>query len=259
MNGVFYRTYVATAAIGFAIGAGGSNARAATITVDASRQTAGNPRFWATSVGTGTASLTLRADLQTHYKIANRELGMQRVRGHGVLNDDMGIYKGPGSYDWTKFDVYLDAIVAAGMRPIMELSFMPNALGSNASNPSRSPPNNAANYRQFIQAVVQHCVDKYGAADVGKWYWEIWNEWDYAGFWTGTEADYYALYDNAVDAITAVLPNAEVGGPGSTEPGKVSRFLQHCRTANKRVTFASSHVYPGGAAAFRRRSCRTAA
>ena len=66
-----------------------------TITVDASKQTAGNPRFWAATVGTGTASLTLRADLQTHYKIVNRELGMQRVRGHGVLNDDMGIYKGP--------------------------------------------------------------------------------------------------------------------------------------------------------------------
>ena len=58
----------------------------------------------------------------------------------------------------------------------------------------------------------------------GKWYWEVWNEWDYAGFWTGTEADYYTLYDNAVDAITAVLPNAEVGGPASTEPGKISRF-----------------------------------
>src|SRR6187549_1548944 len=87
-----------------------------TITVDAARQTAGNPRFWATSVGTGTASLTLRSDLQTHYKIGNRELGFQRVRGHGVLNDDMGIYKGPGSYDFTKFDTYLQAIVLAGMR-----------------------------------------------------------------------------------------------------------------------------------------------
>jgi xylan 1,4-beta-xylosidase len=242
---------LAAAAIGLVILTDGWAAHAAnyTITVDVARQTAGNPRFWATSVGVGTASLTLRADLQTHYKIGNRELGFQRVRGHGVLNDDMGIYKGAGSYDWAKFDRYLDAIVSAGMRPIMELSFMPAALGSNSGNPSRSPPNNLANYRQFIQAVVQHCVDRFGAADVGKWYWEVWNEWDYAGFWTGTEADYYTLYDNTVDAITAVLPNAEVGGPASTEPGKISRFLQHCKTANKRVTFVSSHVYPGGAAA----------
>ena len=61
--------------------------------------------------------------------------------------------------------------------------------------------------------------------------------------------DYYTLYDNAVDAITAVLPNALVGGPSTTEPGKIAAFLQHCKSANKRVTFVSSHVYPGGAAA----------
>ena len=86
-------------------------------------------------------------------------------------------------------------------------------------------------------------------ADVSQWYWEVWNEPDYAGFWTGTIADYYTLYDNAVDGITAVIPNANVGGPATTEPSKIAAFLQHCKTANKRVTFVSSHVYPGGAAA----------
>src|SRR6185295_11432987 len=118
---------------------------------------------------------------------------------------DMGIYKGAGSYDWTKLDTYLQAIVSAGMRPIMELSFMPAALA--ASGNSRNPPKDYNAYKQFIQAVVQHCVDKYGMADVGQWYWEVWNEWDYAGFWTGTENDYYTLYDAAVDGATAVLPN----------------------------------------------------
>ena len=240
-------TRLAAAAIALVIVADGSESRAATITVDVARQTAGNPRFWAAAVGTGTASLTLRADLQTHYKIGNRELGFQRVRGHGVLNDDMGIYKGAGSYDWSKFDKYLDAIVQAGMRPLMELSFMPVALAASGNN--KNPPSNYTTYKQFIQAVVQHCVDKYGMADVSQWYWEVWNEPDYAGFWTGTIADYYTLYDNAVDGITAVIPNANVGGPSTTEPSKIAAFLQHCKTANKRVTFVSSHVYPGGAAA----------
>jgi hypothetical protein len=133
-----------------------------TITVDASNQTAGNPRFWAAAVGTGTASLTLRPDLQSQYKIVNRELGMQRVRGHGVLNDDMGIYKGPGSYDFTKFDTYLNAIVSAGMRPLMELDFMPTALALTGS--SRDYPKDINNWKAFITAVVQHCVDKYSAA-----------------------------------------------------------------------------------------------
>src|SRR5262245_370820 len=77
----------AAAALGLATLAAGATARAATITVDASRVTSGNPRFWSAAVGTGTASLTLRGDLQTHFKIGNRELGFLRVRGHGVLND----------------------------------------------------------------------------------------------------------------------------------------------------------------------------
>jgi len=225
----------------------GGDARATnyTITVDASKQTAGNPRFWAASVGTGTAALTLRSDLQTHYKLGNREIGFQRVRGHGVLSDGIGIFQGAGSYSWTNFDKYLDGIVLAGMRPIMEMSFMPNALGSDSTNPGKRPPKDYNAYKQFIQAVVQHCVDRYGATDVGQWYWEMWNEPDYPGFWTSTIADYYTLYDNAVDAITAVLPNALVGGPGTTYFGPIGAFLQHTKSANKRVTFVSSHAYPG--------------
>jgi len=247
-------TSTVLAAIAFVLsnGAGVARATSYTITVDASNQTTGNPRFWTASVGTGTASLTLRPDLQTHYKIANRELGMQRVRGHGVLSDDMGIYKGPGSYDWTNLDIYLNAIVSAGMRPFMELDYMPTALALTGSKIDF--PKDINVYKQFIQAVVQHCVDKYGTDDVGQWYWEVWNEPDYSGSWNGMNAtespaakmaDYYVLYDATVDAATAVLPDILIGGPVSTWSGPIGAFLQHCKSANKRVTFASSHVYPG--------------
>ena len=126
----------AAIAIALALLAGprAANATNYTITVDASKQTAGNPPFWAAAVGTGTASLTLRSDLETHYKIGAREAGFKRVRGHGVLSDAIGIYKGPGSYSWTNFDKYLTSIVSAGMRPIMEMDFMPTALGLNGSD-----------------------------------------------------------------------------------------------------------------------------
>ena len=88
------RTSLSMVAICFAICAGTRPAHATnyTITVDASKQTAGNPKFWVASVGTGTAVLTLRSDLQTHYKIGAREIGAQRVRGHGVLSDGMGAH-----------------------------------------------------------------------------------------------------------------------------------------------------------------------
>jgi xylan 1,4-beta-xylosidase len=240
-----------TGLAGAALATTGIAAQAATtITIDASKQTAGNPHFWSASVGTGTAALTLRGDLEWHYKIGNREAGFQRVRGHGVLSDAMGIYKGPGNYSWTNFDRYLSAISAAGMRPIMEMDFMPTALALSGSD--KDIYKNATDYKNFIAAVVQHCVDKFGMADVSQWYWEIWNEPDYPGFWNGSKAtsakmnEYYSLYDNAVSAITSVIPNALVGGPATTNAGPISGFLQHTKSAGTRVTFASSHVYPGG-------------
>jgi len=127
---------VACSALAAAIilSAGEQKAGAVTITVDASKQTSGNPPFLAASVGTGTAALTLRGDLESHYKIANREAGFQRVRGHGVLSDAMGIYQGAGSYSWTNFDKYLTAITQAGMVPIMELDFMPTKLAKSGSD-----------------------------------------------------------------------------------------------------------------------------
>ncbi len=242
----------ASALLSVAVSLFAAASSAQTINVDASSSISGNPRFWSTSVGTGTASLTLRADLQTHYKLAQRELGMERVRGHGVLSDDMGIFHwgGNGSaptYDWSKFDVYLAAITAAGMRPIMELSFMPTDLARTGND--RDPPSNLDVYRQFIQAVVQHSVDLYGAEDVGRWYWEVWNEPNYAGFWTGTMQDYFALYDAAAAGATAVLPEILIGGPATTAGSttQMSDFLAHAKGSGSRVSFLSSHAYPGGA------------
>ena len=245
----------ATTAVGLALltGPRAANATNYTITVDASKQTAGNPPFWSASVGTGTAALTLRSDLETHYKIGAREAGFKRVRGHGVLSDAMGIYQGPGSYSWTNFDKYLTAITQAGMRPIMEMDFMPTKLALSGND--KDIYKSVTDYKNFITAVVQHCVDKYGMADVSQWYWEIWNEPDYPGFWNGSNAseatsakmtEYYSLYDAAVSAITSVLPSAFVGGPATTQSGPIGAFLQHCKSAGTRVTFASSHVYPGG-------------
>jgi xylan 1,4-beta-xylosidase len=239
----------AAAAIGLLLLADAGAARAATIAVDASKQTSGNPHFWSAAFGTGKAHTALRSDWQTHYKIGNRELGAQRVRGHGLFNDEMNLYKGAASYDWTNLDTYLSAISLANMRPIIETDFMPTALASSSTDAMHSPPKDYKEWKSFITAMVQHCVDKYGKDDVANWYFEIWNEPNYPGFWVNSDMSaYYTLYDNTVAAITAVLPNALVGGPASTDSEPISAFLAHCKSAGTRVTFLSSHNYPGGPA-----------
>jgi beta-xylosidase len=153
------------------------------------------------------------------------------------------MYKSAGSYDFGPLDTYLSAISLANMRPIMELDFFPSGISS-----QRAPISDYTNWKAYVSAVAKHCVDKFGADDVGKWYWEVWNEPDYDGFWKGTDMNaYYTLYDNTVDALTSVMPNILVGGPATSMNGPIKAFLQHCKSAGKRVTFASSHVYPGGA------------
>src|SRR5450759_2890118 len=174
-------TQLLAAATGLLLVGSAGPASAATITVDASSKTAGNPHFWSSTVGTGTAKLTLRGDLQTHYKIGNREAGFQRVRGHGLM-DNTGMYKSAGSYDFAPLDTYLTAISSAGMRPIMELDFFPSAMST-----SRAPLSSYTDWNAYVKAVAQHCVDKFGASDVANWYWEVWNEPDYDGFWSGTD------------------------------------------------------------------------
>ncbi len=244
---------LAVAAIGLLIAMDGRIASAATIAVDASKQVSGNPHFWSAAFGTGRAVLSLRSDWQTHIKIGNRELGAQRLRGHGLLSDDgtsneMGLYNG-GTYKWANLDTYLSAISLANMRPIIETDFMPKALGSSSSDAMHSPPKDYTAWKSYITALVQHCVDKFGAADVANWYFEIWNEPNYSGFWVNTDMSaYYTLYDNTVAAITSVVPNALVGGPAATDTEPVSAFLAHCKSAGTRVTFLSSHNYPGGSA-----------
>jgi xylan 1,4-beta-xylosidase len=240
------------AAIGVAALTGTQAASAqTTLTVNAGTSVSGNPHFWSHTFGTGKAHLALRTDWQTHYKIGNRELGAQRVRGHGLLNDEMGLYKGAGSYDWTNLDTYLNAISLANMRPVIETDFMPTALGISGD---KSPPSSYTNWNNFIKALVQHCVDKFGASDVANWYFEVWNEPDYAGFWQSssgtayTMSDYYTLYDNTAGAITSVVTNALVGGPSTTGSGPVAAFLSHVKSSGARIAFASNHNYPGGSA-----------
>jgi xylan 1,4-beta-xylosidase len=189
-------------------GARSASATDYTLAVDAGKELSGNPHFWSAAFGTGKAKLALRSDWQTHYKIGNRELGAQRVRGHGLLNDEMGLYKGAGSYDWTNLDTYLTAVTSAGMRPVIELDFMPTAL---ATNGDKSPPKDYAAWKAFVVALVQHCIDKYGMNDVASWYFEVWNEPDYSGFWLNTDINaYYTLYDNTAAALTSIIPNALV-------------------------------------------------
>jgi xylan 1,4-beta-xylosidase len=156
---------------------------------------------------------------------------------------------GKPRYDWTIVDRILDVYLERGMKPLVEIGFMPEAL-SVKPQPYRHewsvdksyntiftgwahPPRDYSKWGELIFQWVRHTVEKYGRAEVESWYWELWNEPD-IGYWQGTPEEYFKLYDYTADAVKRALPTARIGGPHVTGPlgaraQKFLRdFLEHC-------------------------------
>jgi xylan 1,4-beta-xylosidase len=151
-------------------------------------------------------------------------------------------------YDFAITDRTFDAYKRAGVRPFVELGFMPKDLAASVPGVTEyqlhypkptmagsvnNPPRDYAMWRDLIHAYVAHLVKRYGASEVRTWYFEVWNEPDII-YWHGTEQDYFKLYDYTVDGVLSALPGARVGGPATTGPGSpkaaayLRAFLDHC-------------------------------
>jgi xylan 1,4-beta-xylosidase len=240
------------------------------LTVDAGKTIGPLKKFWAEGVGSCHIYMTLKSaqdiNFKPHYALAASELGMKRVRAHGILDDDVGIYKevnGAPVYNWKNLDSIYDYLVSIKMEPLVELSFMPAALASgsktfgwyNNSPGNITPPKDWNKWMELNYQIAKHVAERYGMAAVEKWYWEVWNEPDLAVFWSGSKDDYFKLYDYAVEGLIKAIPNAKVGGPSIaiSEGTWMDEFIDHCMTKNYanpaknsvKVDFVSWHTYPG--------------
>ena len=151
-------------------------------------------------------------------------------------------------YDFTITDRTFDAYKRAGVRPFVELGFMPKDLAASVPGVTEyqlhypkptmggsvnNPPRDYGMWRDLVRAYVAHLVERYGADEVRTWYFEVWNEPDII-YWHGTPQEYFKLYDYAVDGVRQALPRARVGGPattGSASPKAAAylrAFLDHC-------------------------------
>ncbi len=156
-------------------------------------------------------------------------------------------------YDWTIVDRIIDTYIQAKAKPLMEIGFMPEALSTNPEPYKHDwprtriragwayPPRDYKKWAALIYEWVKHSVEKYGAAEVNNWYWEVWNEPDIE-YWQGTPEEYDQLYDFAVDAVKRAAPGARVGGPASTGPAGehaaafLRLFLAHCDSGKNLAT-----------------------
>ncbi len=204
-------------------------------------------------VGSAHAGMELREPQNLEQlALVHRELGFEYVRFHGIFTDDMHVYSekdGKPVYDFTRTDALYDKLLALGMKPFVELSFMPEALAGGTQhiffwNANVTPPKDMAKWTALVTAFVTQLQTRYGAAELKTWYFEVWNEPNYIGFWPKTDQTaYFALYDATSAAIKRVNADYRVGGPATAGAGWVPEFLAHTAKQGTPVDFVSTHTY----------------
>jgi xylan 1,4-beta-xylosidase len=211
--------------------------------------------IWTFGGNTCHAPLLLREDLGRHLAMAARTLGFRYVRCHGLLSDNMGVVVGKRRYDFSKIDTAIEALLMRGLKPFMELSCMPRALARQGKFVCHyrfysSPPRHWQDWYHLIAALMRHLQSRFGRQELRQWYFEVWNEPDIP-FWSGTQREYFKLYDLAARAIKETDQKLRVGGPATARTNWIAEFLDHVRAPSRdfplslpRCDFVSTHAYP---------------
>ncbi len=228
---------------------------AAAINIDVAAPARLFPHYWERIFGSGRAILSLRDSYRRDLRTVKGATGLQYVRFHAILHDEVGVYdedaKGNPVYNFAYVDQIYDGLLENGVRPFVELSFMPGKLADSNPvlhpfwyKPVVSPPRDWDRWEGLVYQFTRHLVERYGVEEVATWYLEVWNE-PNIDFWAGNpkEATYYQLYDRAARAIKRVSTKLRVGGPATAQAAWVDRFIQHCVANNVPVDFVSTHVY----------------
>jgi xylan 1,4-beta-xylosidase len=212
------------------------------------------PHFWEEMFGSGRAALALRESYRDDLREVKNVTDFKYVRFHAIFHDEVGLYdedtSGKPIYNFSYVDQIYDGLLKDGVRPFVELSFMPKKLAAENDlhpfwyKPNVSPPKDYNLWAQLIEQFAKHLIARYGIDEVSQWYFEVWNE-PNLDFWAGApkEQTYYQLYDTTARALKNVSPRLRIGGPATAQAAWADRFIQHTSENSVPVDFVSSHVY----------------
>jgi len=214
------------------------------------RQTSGSlPHVWEECIGSDRAVVGLREQWLSDLEAVKKTIGIKSVRFHGLFNDEMGVWPaGQKQPSFLYVDMVFDAMLERGVKPLVELSFMPGKLASGKNSilwyrGNTTPPVEMAQWGELVGALASHCVARYGIQEVRTWSFEVWNEPNIM-FWSGTKDQYFELYRQSATAIKKVNESLRVGGPSTAQAAWVGDFLEFCSSQNVPIDFVSTHVYP---------------
>src|SRR5665213_4250791 len=254
-NPVFV-TASAVATLVMALSMGPAQARAQEkVTIDAHAQTTPFPHFWEQMFGSGHAILSLRENYRDDLKAVKKVTDLRYVRFHGILDDEVGVYNvddhGNPVYNFSYVDQIYDGLLKNGVRPVVEISFMPKKLAANPDDlhtfwykPNVSPPRSWEEWDGLMTHFAQHLVQRYGIDEVSHWYFEVWNE-PNIDFWGGVprQQSYFELYEHTARDLKSASPRLRVGGPATAAASWVPAFLKFTSENYVPVDFVSSHGY----------------
>lgn len=226
-----------------------------TVQIDAQAQTTPFPHFWEQMFGSGRAILSLRESYRDDLRAVKQVADFKYVRFHAIFHDEVGVYNedqhGDPVYNFAYVDQIYDGLLKNGVRPFVEISFMPKKLAFNpdALHPfwykqNVSPPKSMDRWDDLIRHFAQHLVDRYGIDEVSQWYFEVWNE-PNIDFWDGIprQQSYFDLYAHTARTLKSVSPRLRVGGPATAAAAWIPEFLKFASENHVPVDFVSTHAY----------------
>lgn len=213
-------------------------------------------KYWKiTSIGR--AALCLRHEIRKQITLAQRDIGYEFIRFHGIFSDEMLVYKenskGEPIYNWNYIDEIFDFFYEVKLKPFIEIGFMPLALASKKQyaaffwQANVSYPKSIDKWKALVSAFIKHCIERYSISEVSKWYFDIWTGPDFENaFWFEGKDKFFKFYKETYFSIKNVSPNLKVGSPGIL-PNKNSNwfkdFLFYCNDNKILLDFISCHIY----------------
>ncbi len=210
-------------------------------------------------IGTGRMGLALQKAYHEQLALVQDEIHFSHIRGHGLYADDMAIYQEyeedgvtKTEYNFTYLDMVIDDYLSLGIKPFVELGFMPKRLASGTQTifywkGHVTPPKDYQKWADLIKATLQHWIDRYGREEVLTWPFEVWNEPNLPGFWKGADMqEYFKLYGVSAKTVKEVDSRLRVGGPaicGVDDERWLKEFLTHCSKEKLPLDFVTRHAY----------------
>lgn len=213
-------------------------------------------------VGTGRMGLALQKEYMQQLKYVQEGIGFLFIRGHGLFSDDMAIYheyeedgRIKVEYNFTYLDLVMDSYMEVGIKPFLELGFMPDKLASGEQTifywkGNITPPKDYTKWCDLVTATLKHLMNRYGADEVVTWPLEVWNEPNLPGFWKDADVnEYFKLFKETFKAVKALDIRFKIGGPaicGVKDEFWIDEFMKFIQKEHLAVDFITRHHYTTG-------------